>query len=138
MLFYDMLDNGQSQPTAGNRLGSAGISAVKPLKYAFLLIFRNADARIADDKQDPVFFRADSHIHMTAGPVIFYGIIDEIKDNFTQEAQFSPNRHFFQCTMDSDLFFMKDRFHKSYDILHNAFQIDRLAFLYFPPLLNTG
>ena len=109
MLFYNMLDNGQSQAAAGNRLGAAGIDAVKALKYAFLLIFRDADACVPDDEQDPVFLGADGHIHMTAGPVIFHGIVDEIHDDFPKPSRFAPYRHLFQFAMDCDLLFMKGR-----------------------------
>ena len=69
MLFDDVLDDGQAQARPLDLAGTAGIGPVKAFKDALLFIFRDADARVADDEEGLVAVVADIDVDMTARPV---------------------------------------------------------------------
>ena len=67
MLIDNVFDNRKSQTTAFDFVRMAHVGTVEPFKHAFLLVFRNADARVGNredgararalpDDPDSVFF----------------------------------------------------------------------------------
>ena len=120
MLFDDVLDDGQAQARPLDLAGTAGIGPVKAFKDALLFIFRDADARVADDEEGLVVVVADIDVDMAARPVVLDGIIEKVHDHFPKQAAVRPYFRIVHGTVDSDFLFHQDRFHEFYDILNQT------------------
>ena len=120
MLFDDVLDDGQAQARPLDLAGTAGIGPVKAFKDALLFIFRDADARVADDEESLMAVVADIDVDMAARPVVLDGIIEEVHDHFPEQAAVRPYFRIVHGTVDGDFLFHQDRFHEFYDILNQT------------------
>ena len=109
MLFDDMLDDSQAQAGSLDFTGTAGIGPVKSFKDAMLFVFGNTDSRIADSEKGFVTVVADLNIDMTAGPVIFNGIVEEIHNHLPEQAAVCPYFRIIHRTVDRNLLFHQDR-----------------------------
>ena len=81
-----MLDDRKSQSGTAGLLRVALIHAVKTLKDAFLMLRRDADARILDSQYGFFTHAADRHHHLPAFPIILDRVIAEIIADLREQA----------------------------------------------------
>ena len=65
MLFDNVFDDSKAEAGTLDFLRATGVGTVKAFEYSLLLIFRNADSRVANDQNGTVTVMADGNVDVT-------------------------------------------------------------------------
>jgi len=84
--FYDVLGDGEAETRAADFAGAGCVHAVEAFEDALLIGERDADASVCDGDDGVVIARDGSEIHAAAGRSVLHGVVEEILENFAEEA----------------------------------------------------
>jgi len=72
---------------------AGGIGSIKPLEDVFARLGRNTDAGITNLQIQMRILRINGQIHVAAGPVVFDGVVQKVRKDFTEFIRVRIQRH---------------------------------------------